>query len=68
MSMVFRVASHSDALLAENDVVIPARHDVLARQQQLFDGGGNALFSNTGFRTAPSSRSRLKFCMFRAPT
>jgi len=58
----------ANAALAQNHVVIAAGMMYSRRQQQLFESGRNAALEQTGFLTLPNSRSRLKFCILRAPT
>ena len=58
----------ADAALAQDHFVISAAHDIFGGQQQFLDGGGLPRFSNTGLRSLPTSRSKLKFCILRAPT
>ena len=66
---VARVSFESaDAALAQNHFVVAAGENVFRREQQFFDGGRQCRVSAAPACAAfPSSRSRLKFCMLRAP-
>ena len=62
------VLERPDPALAEDDVVVPLRHDVLGRHQEVLQGAGHpALQQDRALRTFPTSFRRAKFCMLRAP-
>ena len=58
----------ADAALAKDDVVVPAGEQIFGRSSSSSIVAAIPRFSSTGFFILPSSRSRLKFCMLRAPT
>ena len=71
ISSVLRVygLEGADAALAEDDVLVAARHDVLGAHQKLLDACWRSpRLSRMGLRIWPSSLSSSKFCILRAPT